>query len=129
MPTENETLLGVVIQDGRLMQRVLRGSEEMLEPVPERPAEDSFADTETCPAPWVPLAESGSEPRQTTTMLTHRQHEQRSIQLEALLTKALGVGADGQPTVVDTRGNTAVAELLRSMCHIMGRADWAEQIR
>jgi len=128
MAIENETLLGVVIQDGRLMQRVLRGSEEVLEPVPERDTADSFADTETRPAPWVPLAESGSEPP-STTMLTHRQHEQRSIQLEALLTKALGVGADGSPSVTDTRGNTALAELLREMCQIMGRADWAEQVR
>ena len=123
-----DSLIGIVIRDGQLCQRYIdHNGKERVTPVQEEKAEQSvserFKDTETVPQDWAPLADTSVlEP-----LLTRNEHVARSCALEALLVKAFARSSPGTETF-DTRGNTAVKELLTELCRIMG-GEWSERAK
>lgn len=128
---DNETLIDVEIRDGQLVKKVARkdGSIEYV-PVEEKSTKPSmterFADTETVPNDWKPTTTKVLMPKQP---LTREQHVDRSCRVEAVLIKAFSPRMRESSTeTLDTRGNTAVKELLENLCDAMG-GEWKERAK
>lgn len=140
MSIESDTLLDIVIKDGKLFKRVYRNGEEVLEPVQEHKEEPSqsfsqsfsqrFADTETIPQDWTPPDENTEILKKRDKHgLTRAEHVDRSLRVEAILVKAFSPRMRlGHVTeTIDTNGNGALKELLVDLCKAMG-PPWNEKI-
>jgi len=126
----NETLIDVEIRDGKLVKKVARkdGTIDYV-PVEETVTKPSiterFEGTDTIPQSWSPpKTENVLTPKQP---LTREEHVDRSCRIEAVLIKAFSPRMSGSKTEsVDTRGNTALKELLVDLCNAMG-GPWVEK--
>jgi len=122
MEREKETLIDLVMKNGRLMKKVLKNGEETLVPVEEE--NDQFKDTKTVPNDWNPQTACALVPPDDP--LTKDQHVNRSMRIEALLVKAISPRMkDGKTETIDTGGNSALKELLKDLCKAMG-GPWLE---
>lgn len=129
---ENETLLDLVILDGKLFKKVLKAGEESLVPVEEKKPLTGrfFEDTDTYPQEWDPQTANALTP--PSDPLTREELVNRSMRVEALLIKALSPRMKrGDTESFDTGGNGALKELLQDLCRVMGGPwlDYVERIK
>jgi hypothetical protein len=124
---EEQSLAGVFFLNGRLVQKIRHasGKEEII-PVPELDR-DPFSETQTVPQDWKPSNESPITERRDREYRTSREHVDRSCLLEALLIKIFSARIKDQTDTFDTRGNSALAEVLRDLCRIAG-SPWDQMV-
>lgn len=133
---ENETLLDVVMRDGKLFKRVIRNGESVLEEIVEenKKEETSFSErfsgTETIPQDWTPPSDTTQILTPLSHAVTKSEHIDRSLRVEAILVKAFSPrmkSMKGEINVIDTKGNGALKELLTDLCKALG-GDWEDRI-
>jgi len=116
------TLVDIVFINGKLC-KAIEHTDGTKEYVPVKSEESSFQDTETIPCDWKPTT---TEVLERHTPLTKDEHIDRSCRIEAILVKAFSPRMGESNSYLDTRGNTALKELLKDLCRAMG-GEWEEK--
>jgi len=121
---EEQSLLGVVIRDGRLCQRVRHADgTETVQPVVEE-SPDPYKETVTVPAPWNPQTENALRRRRPEDGWTREEHVKRSLAVEAVWVRWTSGRTTGPGTeTINTRGNAMLASLLKELGAALGYQD------
>ena len=129
-----DTLIDVFIgEDGKLYKKVLHADGTKERVLVDKSAEadpsmsERFADTETVPNDWSdPGTEAITAP---PNPMTREERSDMSLRIEALMAKWT-TRTTGNSGTIDTKGNTAVKEMLIDLCRALGGPwlDVAERI-